>query len=91
MPSKKAFFLFAVLIALAVHRVLADDAKTRGQRVLIKESGTLLVTDPDGMNRRKIAENVWAAAFSPDGNLISYADKQGVHVLSLLRATIAFV
>ena len=62
----------------------ASDAGTRGKRVLIEEAGTLLVIDPDGANRRKIAENASAAAFSPDGNLVAYADKQGVHVLSLL-------
>ena len=62
----------------------AGDARTRGKRVLIEEAETLLLTDPDGANRRKIAENVSAAAFSPDGNLIAYADKQGVYVLSLL-------
>jgi Tol biopolymer transport system component len=62
----------------------AGDAGTRGKRVLIKEAETLLVTDPDGANRRKIAENVSAAAFSADGNLVAYADKQGVYVLSLL-------
>lgn len=60
------------------------DAGTRGKRVLITEADTLLVTDPDGANRRKIAENASAAAFSPDGNFVAYADKQGVHVLSLL-------
>jgi Tol biopolymer transport system component len=62
----------------------AGEAETRGKRVLIKEAGTLLVMDPDGANRRKIAENVSSAAFSPDGNLVAYADKQGVYVLSLL-------
>jgi Tol biopolymer transport system component len=62
----------------------AGDAGTRGKRVLIEEGETLLLTDPDGANRRKIAENVSVAAFSPDGNLIAYADKQGVYVLSLL-------
>jgi WD40 repeat protein len=59
------------------------DAGTRGKRVLIEDAETLLLTDPDGANRRKIAENV-SAAFSPDGNLVAYADKQGVYVLSLL-------
>ena len=62
----------------------AGDAGTRGKRILIEEAATLLVTDPDGANRRKIVENASAAAFSPDGNLVAYADKQGVYVLSLL-------
>ncbi|MFZ0981297.1 MAG: WD40 repeat domain-containing protein [Candidatus Acidiferrales bacterium] len=62
----------------------AGYAGTHGKRVLIDEAGTLLVMDPDGANRRKIAENAGAAAFSPDGNLVAYADKQGVYVLSLL-------
>jgi Tol biopolymer transport system component len=51
---------------------------------LIKESGTLFVTDPSGVNRRKIAENVWVATLSPDGNLVAYADNKGVYVFSLL-------
>jgi Tol biopolymer transport system component len=62
----------------------AGVAGTHGKQVLIDEAGTLLVMDPDGANRRKIAENAGAAAFSPDGNLVAYADKQGVYVLSLL-------
>jgi len=84
MPGKRAFLLVVVLIGLAVHSLSADDAKTRGKRVLIKEFATLFVTDPDSLSRRKIAENVWAAALSPDGNLVAYADKKGVYVLSLL-------
>ena len=63
----------------------ADDTKTSGKRILIKESGTLFVTDPDGMNRRKIAEKAGAAAFSPDGNLVAYADAKSVSVFSLLN------
>ncbi len=63
----------------------ASDAGTLGRRVLISEADTLLVMDPDGANRRKIAENASAAAFSPDGNLVAYTDKQGVHVFSLLN------
>lgn len=84
MPSKRGFLPFVALIGLTVHNLSADDAKTRGKRVLIKQSGTLFVTDPDGVNQRRIAENIWAAALSPDGNLVSYADKKGVHVFSLL-------
>lgn len=62
----------------------AGDAGTHGKRVLINDAGTLLVMDPDSANRRKIAENAGAPAFSPDGNLVAYADKQGVYVFSLL-------
>jgi Tol biopolymer transport system component len=62
----------------------SGDARARGRRVLIEETGTLLVTDPDGAHRRKIAENAEAAAFSPDGNFVAYADKLGLYVLSLL-------
>jgi Tol biopolymer transport system component len=84
MPCKRAFLLLLVLIAPAWHRLAADDAKIPGKHVLIGESGTLFVQDPDGANRRKIAEKADAAALSRDGNLVAYADDKGVHVLSLL-------
>jgi Tol biopolymer transport system component len=84
MLSKRAFILFITLFGLALRTRSADDAKPRGDRVLIKESSALYVMDPGGVNRRKIAENVWAAAFSPNGNLVSYADKQGVYIFSLV-------
>jgi Tol biopolymer transport system component len=83
MPSKKAFPLLVVLIGFACHSLSADDRQD-GKRILVKESGALFVMDSDGMNRRKIAENVRAAALSRDGNLVSYADNKGVYVFSLL-------
>lgn len=84
MPTKRAVLLFVVLIGLAVRSLSADDTKTSGKRILIKEAGTIFLTDPDGMNRRKIAEKAWAAVFSPDGNLVAYADTKGVYVFSLI-------
>jgi Tol biopolymer transport system component len=84
MPSKRAFLLLLVLIGPACHRLAADDARIPGKHVLIQESATLLVEDPDGANRRKIAENVDAAALSPDGNLVAYAAGKAVRVFSLL-------
>jgi Tol biopolymer transport system component len=84
MPNKRAFLLFVIVFGLGVLCPSADHAQDRGNRVLINEAGTLFVTDPDGMNRRKIAEKAWAATFSPDGNLVAYADTKGVYVFSLL-------
>ncbi len=84
MPSKRVSLLLIVLFGLTVHRLSADDVPHRGNRVLITDSGTLFVTDPDGMNRRKIAEKAGAAVFSPDGNLVAYADAKSVSVFSLL-------
>ncbi len=84
MANKRAVLLFVVLIGLAVRSLFADDTKTSGKRILIEEAGTLFVTDPDGMNRRKIAEKAGAAAFSPDGSLVAYADAKSVSVFSLL-------
>ena len=85
MPNTRAFLLFVVLIGLAVHSLSTGDAHDPGNRVLINDSGTLFGTDPDGMKPRKIAEKAWAAAFSPDGNLIAYADTKDVYVFSLLN------
>ena len=84
MPSKSAFLLILVMIGFACHRLAADDAKIPGKHLLIKESATLFVQDPDGTNRRKIAENAEAAAFSPDANLVAYVADKAVHVFSLL-------
>jgi len=69
--------LCAVLIAFGVHRVFADDNRTRGGRVLITESDTLYLTDPSGLERRKIAEEVGAAALSKDGNFVAYEKDAG--------------
>jgi Tol biopolymer transport system component len=84
MPSKRAFFLLFLLIGLACHRLAADDAKIPGKHILIIEDSRLFVQDPDGTNRRKIAENAEAAAFSPDANLVAYVADKAVRVLSLL-------
>ena len=84
MPSKRAFILLLVLIGLVCHRLAADDTKLPGKHVLIQEGATLLVQDPDGTNRRKIAEKVDAAALSPDANLVAYVAGEAVLVFSLL-------
>jgi Tol biopolymer transport system component len=84
MPKKRAFLLFIVMIGLAGQSVSADDAKPRGNRILIRESNTLFVMDPGGMSPRKIAENAEAAALSRDGNLVAYVADKAVHVFSLL-------
>jgi Tol biopolymer transport system component len=84
MPSKRAFLLLLVLIGPACLRLAADDAKLPGKLLLNKEQATLFVQDPDGTNRRKIAEKVDAAALSPDANLVAYAADKAVHVFSLL-------
>lgn len=84
MPKKRAFLLFIVTIGLACESISAQDAKPRGNRVLIKESTTLFVMDPGGTSSRKIAENAGAAALSRDGNLVAYVADKAVHVLSLL-------
>lgn len=85
MPNKRAFLLFIVMIGLACESISAQDAKPRGNRVLIKESTALFVMDPGGTSPRKIAENAGAAALSRDGNLVAYVADKAVHVLSLLN------
>jgi Tol biopolymer transport system component len=84
MPTKRSFLLFLVLIGFACHRLTAQDARIQGKHILIEESGTLLVQDPDGANRRKIAENAGPAALSRDGNLVAYFADKAVRVFSLL-------
>jgi hypothetical protein len=84
MPSKRAFLVLLLLIGPACLRLAADDAKIPGKRLLMKEDATLFVQDPDGTNRRKIAEKAGAAAFSPDANLVAYVADKAVHVFSLL-------
>jgi len=84
MPGKTAVLLLLLLIRPACHPVAADGAKIPGKHILISEGATLFVQDPDGTNRRKIAENAEAAALSRDGNLVAYAAGKAVRVLSLL-------
>jgi len=84
MPSQRGFFVSVVMIGLACHSLAAVDVKAPGKHVLITESAKLIVQDPDGTNRRKIAEKVDAAALSRDGNLVAYVADEAVHVLSLL-------
>jgi Tol biopolymer transport system component len=84
MLSQKAFFVLVVLIWLAWQGPAADELKTPGKHVLVKESARLFVQDPDGTNRRKIAENAGVAALSRDGNLVAYVAEKAVHVFSLL-------
>ena len=83
MQRKRAFLLIFVLVGVPIRSLSAYDAKTRGQRILVEESDTLFVMNPDGTDRHKVAENVTAAALSGDGNLVSYADHKGVYVFSL--------
>jgi Tol biopolymer transport system component len=84
MHSKRAFLVLLLVIGPTCHRLAADDAKIPGKHILIKEAAALFVQDPDGTNRRKIAENAGAAAFSPDANLVAYVADKAVHVFSLL-------
>lgn len=84
MPSQRAYLVLVPLIGLACYCLAANDIRTPGKHVLVKESGTLFVQNPDGANRLKIAENAAAAALSRDGNLVAYADDKAVSVFSLL-------
>jgi Tol biopolymer transport system component len=86
MSSKQAIILCVALSAMNLHVISADDAKPSGRRVLISVSDALYVTDPAGLDRRKIADNVGAAALSNDGNFVAYEKDVGgnaVFVLSL--------
>ncbi len=90
LPAFATYVVLAfVLLSLSARTTSADDSKAHGHRILFAASGTLFVTDPDGANRRKIADHVYTAALSPDANLIAYADSKVVYVFSLLddRAT----
>src|SRR5215469_11822036 len=83
MQRERAFLPFFVLVGVPIHSLSANDPKTRGQRILVEESDTLFVMNPDGTDRHKVAEIVTAAALSGDGNLVSYADRKGVYVFLL--------
>jgi Tol biopolymer transport system component len=89
--SKRAFRISIILTGLAVLNLSADGTKNRGERVLIKNSGTLFLMDPAG-SQRKIADDVRVGSLSPDGSLVAYADDKGVYVFDLLgsqRVTLA--
>jgi Tol biopolymer transport system component len=80
---QRAFLVVLALAAITAKALLADDASTRGQRVLIQKGGDLFMTDPQGGNQRKIADSVRLATLSNDGNLMSYTGNDGVYVLDL--------
>jgi hypothetical protein len=80
---QERFLHFVILIAVGVPGVTAVDRKISGNRVLLKENGILYVMTPDGTDRHKIAANVGIATLSSDGNLVSYADTNGVYVFAL--------
>lgn len=84
MPCKRTFLFLLLLIGPACRRLAADDIKLPGKHLLIQESAALFVQDPDGTNRRQIAEKADAAALSPDGSLVAYAAGKAVRVFSLL-------
>jgi WD40 repeat protein len=84
MPSGRAFFVLIVLAGLACGGFAVDDVKIPGKHVLIRDFDTLYVQNPDGTNRRKIAENAEAAALSRDGNLVAFVADKCVCVFSFL-------
>lgn len=87
MSSRWATLLGIALLGLTTRGVTASDVRPASGRVLIAEAGALYVTDPSGLDRRKIAEKVGAAALSKDGNFVAYEKDVGgkaVFVLSLV-------
>ncbi len=73
-----------VLIAAAVPGVSEDGTTARGERILFSNFDALYVMDASGLHRLRLADHVQAAALSPEGNLVAYADQENVQVLSLL-------
>lgn len=87
-PAKNTRAQQAPIVAIestaASNSAASSVAELPGRRVLIEKSGTLFLTNPTGMSQRKISDEAGAAALSPDGTLVAYADNKGVHVLSLV-------
>jgi roadblock/LC7 domain-containing protein len=75
--------LIAFLILASPTAALGQGPAAKGERTLVMRGSRLYVGDADGANRRELAEGVAGAAFSPDGNLVAYADAQGIKVTSL--------
>src|SRR5208282_486840 len=56
------------------------------EHMLVMRDTTLYVMESSGANRRKIAEEVSAAALSPESDLVVYADPKGIKVFVLRTA-----
>ncbi len=83
----------AVLLAMVTGVALSGGAQG-GQppnpgRILFARFDALYVTEPSGAQSRLLATGVRAAALSPDGNLLAYADETAIRVLSLLSGQVA--
>ncbi len=88
----------ALVLAMATGVALSSLAQGRqppeAGRILFTRFDALYVTDASGSQRRLLAKGVRAAALSPDGDLVAYADETAVRVLSLVSgqsATLANV
>jgi len=77
----------AVLLAMAISVALSSGAQGRqppkAARILYTRFDALYVTDVSGSQGRLLVKGVWAAALSPDGDLVAYADEKAIRVLSL--------
>ncbi len=75
-----ALFIWALGLSCALH---GQEAASRVEHMLVIRGSTLYAMEGSGTNRRKIADNVIAAALSHDGTLVAFGDSHGMKVFDL--------
>lgn len=80
----KPALLLAIVTGVAVSSVAQGRQPSRPGRILFAQFDALYVTDASGSQSRLLAKGVRAAALSPDGDLVAYADEKRIRVLSLV-------
>jgi len=80
----KLVLLRAMAIAVALSSAAQGRQPPKAARILYTTFDALYVTDASGAQGRLLAKGVRAAALSPDGDLVAYADEKTIRILSLV-------
>jgi Tol biopolymer transport system component len=83
---QKAFTFAFIMAAVFVCSLSGQVGTARIEHMLLMRDNTLYVMEATGANRLRVATEVSTAAFSPDGNLVAYADRHGIKVFDLQSA-----
>jgi WD40 repeat protein len=87
----KAALLLALVTGVALSSVAQGRQPPKPGRILFARFDALYVTEPSGAQTRLLAKGIPAAALSPDGELLAYADGTAVRVLSLVSGQSAML
>ena len=80
----KLALLLALVTGVALSSIAQGRQPPKPGRILFARFDALYLTETSGTQSRLLAEGIRAAALSPDGDLLAYADEKAVRVLSLV-------